>query len=59
MSLDGDNVFQAPKSVWEELKAKLVPAEVDEVVSILGRSQIDRNDELHQEMATMLDILWP
>jgi hypothetical protein len=57
MSIDGDDLFQAPKPVWEELKAKLVPAEVEEVVSILGRSQIDRNDELHREMATMLDIL--
>lgn len=50
-------MFEAPKPVWEELKAKLVPAEVEEVVSILGRSQIDRNEELHREMATMLEIL--
>ena len=45
-----DEEFQAPKSVWAELKAKLVPAEVPEVVSILGQAQIDRNDELHAEM---------
>ena len=49
--------FLAPKSVWAELKAKLVPVEVPEVVSILGHAQIDRNDELHAEMATLLDIL--
>jgi hypothetical protein len=52
-----DEEFQAPKSVWAELKAKLVPAEVPEVVSILGQAQIDRNDELHAEMSTLLDIL--
>jgi hypothetical protein len=49
--------FQAPKSVFAELRAKLVPAEVQEVVIILGQAQIDRNDELHQELGTLLDIL--
>jgi hypothetical protein len=49
--------FQAPKSVWAELKAKLVPAEVQEVVRILGQSQIDRNEGLHQELGTLLEIL--
>lgn len=49
--------FQAPNSVFAELKAKLVPAEVQEVICVLGRSQIDRNDELHQELGTLLDIL--
>jgi len=43
--------------VWAELKAKLVPAEVQETVNILGQSQIDRNHDLHNELGTMLDIL--
>ena len=54
---DDDNEFQPPKSVWAELKAKLVPAEVQETVNILGQSQIDRNHDLHDELGTMLDIL--
>ena len=49
--------FQAPRSVWAELQAKLAPAEVHETVSILGQALIDRNDGLHQELSTLLDIL--
>jgi len=54
---DGEGFFQPPTSIWEQIKEKLHPSEIQEVSSILGQSLIDKNKELHDEIKSLLMIL--
>jgi hypothetical protein len=46
-----------PPPLWHTLREKLNPSEELEVKRILGWADVERNEELHQEAAQLLEIL--
>lgn len=49
--------YIAPTLIWDSLVLDMIPAERQELYTILGPDTIDRNSLLHEELLALSDIL--
>ena len=54
---DSHSWLSARTLLWDEIKGRLQPPEVDEVLRLLGPKLVEKNAQLHSEVVALIDIM--